>query len=231
MASVHKFPSSVFLGLGSNLGDRQKNLKEAADRIAALGPRIAKRSSLYETEPVGYADQGWFLNQVVEVTPGPIDRAAFWEYGRHEEAPNYFRQMDGFLDLLSDEKAFESDQPQLVMYWPVCFIEALQSIEQLMGRERTIPDGPRVIDIDLLLFGDITAAFSFVSIPEGGGPRDGFAGRHNVTIPHPRMHLRRFVLEPLCEIAPDAFHPRLNKTVRELLLELQDASIVRRLEG
>src|SRR5262245_66054921 len=71
MASVYKFPSSLFLSLGSNLGDREKNLTEAADRIAALGPRIAKRSSLYETEPVGYADQGFFLNQVLEVTPGP----------------------------------------------------------------------------------------------------------------------------------------------------------------
>jgi 2-amino-4-hydroxy-6-hydroxymethyldihydropteridine diphosphokinase len=230
MASLGKFPSSLLVGLGSNLGDREANLREAVDRIAALGPRIAQRSSVYETEPVGYADQGWFLNQAIEVAPDALNRAAFEELSRADKGPDppHFDQID--LELLRDKKWVESGQPEFATLWILCFLAASQVIELVMGRKRTIRYGPRVIDIDLLLFGEVSG---FFATTRGSANTPGLrvAGDPFLTIPHPRMHLRRFVLEPLCEIAPEALHPVLNKTVRQLLAELQDNSVVRRLES
>jgi 2-amino-4-hydroxy-6-hydroxymethyldihydropteridine diphosphokinase len=85
------------------------------------------------------------------------------------------------------------------------------AIERAMGRHRTREKGPRTIDIDILLFGSR-------AIDEPG-----------LKIPHPAMHERRFVLEPLAEIAPEAFHPVLKKTARELLAELPEGQTVRNL--
>jgi 2-amino-4-hydroxy-6-hydroxymethyldihydropteridine diphosphokinase len=94
---------------------------------------------------------------------------------------------------------------------PQQLMEFLLQIEQEMGRRRLETKGPRSIDIDILLFGD-----ALINSPE-------------VTVPHPAMQRRRFVLEPLAEIAPDARHPVLKKTVRELLAELPEGQIVRKL--
>jgi 2-amino-4-hydroxy-6-hydroxymethyldihydropteridine diphosphokinase len=173
---------SVYLGLGTNIGDREANLQEAIERIAGLDLEIICASSIYETEPVGYHDQPWFLNQVIEANM--LD----WQ----------------ILSLL----------------------KALQNIERDMGRRRTIPDGPRVIDIDILLYGDMTGFFTETWSAENA-PEIAHTGAGILELPHPRLHLRRFVLAPLCEIAPNLVHPQLKKTCSELLAALDDPSIVR----
>jgi 2-amino-4-hydroxy-6-hydroxymethyldihydropteridine diphosphokinase len=152
----------AYLSLGSNLGNRQHNLSEAIRHLQALG-RVVAVSSVYETEPVEFTDQGWFLNCALalemEATPA---------------------------QLMSD----------------------LLRVEQDMGRKRITEKGPRSIDLDILLFGD-----AVVNTPE-------------LTIPHPAMAKRRFVLQPLAEIAPEVRHPTLNKTVRLLLAELPEGQRV-----
>jgi 2-amino-4-hydroxy-6-hydroxymethyldihydropteridine diphosphokinase len=89
-------------------------------------------------------------------------------------------------------------------------LEGILQIEQAMGRQRKRDKGPRIIDIDILLFGD--------SITE----------TEELTIPHPAMHQRRFVLEPLAEIAPELRHPRLKRTMRELREELATGQAVKK---
>jgi len=142
----------VYLSLGSNLGDRDANLRNAIERLRGVGNPIAI-SSFYETEPIDVVLQPWFLNCAVK---------------------------------LDTEKM------------PRQLITAILSLEQDMGRQRKQQKAPRTIDIDILLFGS-----SIIEIP-------------SLTIPHPRMHERRFVLEPLAEIAPDARHPVFKRTIREL---------------
>jgi len=97
---------------------------------------------------------------------------------------------------------------------PRQLISAILNLEQEMGRQRKQKNGPRIIDIDILLFG--------TSVIETVG----------LTVPHPRMHERRFVLEPLAEIAPDLRHPVFKRTIRELRDALSPGQTVRRvLEG
>jgi 2-amino-4-hydroxy-6-hydroxymethyldihydropteridine diphosphokinase len=154
----------VYLSLGSNLGDRAANLKTAIDRLGTLGKVLAV-SSFYETEPVEFAAQPWFLNCVVELDTGKM---------------------------------------------PKQLLAAILDIEKEMGRRRVKKKGPRTVDIDLLLFGN-----SVIKMP-------------GLTIPHPAMHERRFVLEPLAEIAPEARHPVFKRTVRELRDALPPGQTVKR---
>ena len=157
----------VYLSLGSNVGDRAANLRTAINRVSSLGDVMAV-SSFYETEPVEFAAQPWFLNCAVELDT--------------EKMPKQL--LAGILD-----------------------------IEREMGRRRVQKKGPRTLDIDILLFGN--------SIIQTKG----------LTIPHPAMHERRFVLEPLAEIAPEARHPVIKRTVRELRDALPPGQAVRRASG
>jgi 2-amino-4-hydroxy-6-hydroxymethyldihydropteridine diphosphokinase len=147
---------TVYLSLGSNVGDRAANLEAAIQELARLGA-ITARSSVYETEPVEVERQPWFLNVAL---------------------------------------AMETE------LMPKQFLSRALAIEQKLGRRRIQAKGPRTIDIDVLLF--------------GGSVIDTAA----LTVPHPAMHQRRFVLEPLAEVAPEARHPVFKKTVREMLAAL-----------
>lgn len=191
--------ATVYLALGTNLGDREANLREAARRISQLGLTITRRSSVYETEPVGFADQSWFLNQVIEA------------------------RLERRLDVETQTALTE----QLVL-----LLGALLKIEGEMGRRRVNVNGPRLIDIDILLCGEVEGVFG--ATPKRAAhdsqqciPPTNDAALPQLILPHPRLHLRRFVLAPLCEIAPNVIHPTLQKTCRELLAALDDPAIVR----
>jgi 2-amino-4-hydroxy-6-hydroxymethyldihydropteridine diphosphokinase len=143
----------AYIGLGTNLGDRELNLRRALERLEELGP--VRASSFRETDPVGVTDQPKFLNAAAEL-------------------------------------ATEMSPKEL--------LERLLEIERELGRDRATERrwGPRIIDLDLLLFGE-------EAISEPG-----------LTVPHPRLADRRFVLEPLFELNEDLTLPD-GIRVRDLL--------------
>lgn len=94
---------------------------------------------------------------------------------------------------------------------PTDLLTKLLGIEKDLGRERSVIGGPRIIDLDILFYDDRVFEYG------------------NLIIPHPRAHLRRFVLEPLNEIDPDLIHPKLNITISKLLNELEDKKIVKKI--
>jgi 2-amino-4-hydroxy-6-hydroxymethyldihydropteridine diphosphokinase len=107
-----------------------------------------------------------------------------------------------FLNQVAELRGNSLPRPEELM-------ARLLRVEYSLGRTRERPMGPRTIDLDLLLYRDESSETQFL------------------TLPHPRLHRRRFVLEPLAELAPEAVHPTLNKTVSELLEEVDDASQVK----
>jgi len=191
---------AMYLGLGSNVGDREENLREAIKRIRTLGLEIVRESSIYETEPVGFTDQPWFLNQVIET-----------------KIPGGLILKPG---VLGDPQPIASIEAGRVL-------SALLRIEREMGREPTMVNGPRVIDIDLLLYGDLVIKQGDNDADLKERNEDLPLDASEIVVPHPRMHLRRFVLEPLCEIAPGILHPVLKNTCCELLASVDDDSSVR----
>lgn len=157
----------VYIGLGSNLNDRAGNLLLAVRGMMNAGLKVARLSSIYETEPVGTADrQPMFLNMVAELTG---------------ELPP-----------------------------PDVLLARLLKIEYALGRRRRETHRPaaRTIDLDLLLYGDEQHDTPFL------------------TLPHPRLAARRFVLAPLAELVPRCVHPVSGKTISELLAASSDSSSV-----
>jgi 2-amino-4-hydroxy-6-hydroxymethyldihydropteridine diphosphokinase len=149
--------STVYVGIGSNLGDRQINCEHAIELLQSCGVIVTKRSSQHETAPWGVKDQPPFLNMAIEIK----------------------------TDL-----------------FPAELLTLLKDIERRIGRVQTIRWGPRIIDLDILLFDDIILE------------------NENLKIPHPLLHMRDFILKPLHEIAPNIQHPVLKETIHTLLQKL-----------
>ena len=160
-------PVTVYLGLGSNLGNRQDNLDRALDLLSQR-LRVKKISSVYETEPIGNINQPRFLNLVCQA---------------HTRLT------------------------------PTGLLTLAKGIESKLGRIFNEPNTPRPIDIDILFYGD-----QVIEIPE-------------LTIPHPKLTERAFVLIPLAEIVPDLVHSAINKTVKELSEEVRETQGVFRREN
>ncbi len=150
---------TAYIGIGSNLGDPEKNFLEAVDRIGRIPScKVTRVSRMYRTEPVGVNGQEWYLNCVAEISSG-----------------------------ISAKR----------------LMERLLAIEKDMGRVR---EGgrwqARIIDLDILLFDS------------------ELIHEDNLTVPHPLMHRRRFVIVPMMDLAPDLIHPSLGKSMSELLQEI-----------
>lgn len=151
----------IYLALGTNLGDREGNLRKARESLA---PQVllVQESSIYSTPPWGYLDQPDFLNQVIQVK----------------------------ADLE-----------------PLQLLRHLKRIEAQMGRETSFRYGPRLIDLDILFYGQRILEADVLRIP------------------HPRLHERAFVLVPLNEIAPDFVHPILQKRIQDLLADVDTEGV------
>ncbi len=149
-------PFTVYLGLGTNLGQRMRNMRQALDLLSRR-VHIEELSSIYETEPWGYLDQPRFLNAVCR-------GVTFLSHGE--------------------------------------LLYLAKRIETSLGRSLGFPNAPRPMDIDILFYGDL-----ILESPD-------------LTIPHPRLAERAFVLVPLREIAPDLIHPSTGRNVKEMLLGL-----------
>lgn len=165
--------ANVFIGLGSNLGDRVAYLQQALVELNNLGLQVLQVSRLYETPPWGVVEQPWFLNAVASATSA------------------------------------ES---------PVAVLHLLLEAERRLGRERVRKWGPRIIDLDLLAHGS------------------HIKQNRILTVPHPQLHQRAFVLIPWAEIAPQYCVPGYNLTVQQLLDKLYyqnptDVYDVREAEG
>ncbi|MBR4908498.1 MAG: 2-amino-4-hydroxy-6-hydroxymethyldihydropteridine diphosphokinase [Acidaminococcaceae bacterium] len=144
---------AIYIALGSNLGNREHNLKEALHRLEQKGIMVIAVSDFITTKPYGVTNQPDFLNAVAEV---------------------------------KSKKT------------PVELLHSLLQTEREMGRKRLRRWGERNIDLDLLLYDD-----QIIDLPD-------------LKVPHPDMQNRDFVLRPLAQIAPDAVHPVLEKTIGQL---------------
>ncbi|MBI5181605.1 MAG: 2-amino-4-hydroxy-6-hydroxymethyldihydropteridine diphosphokinase [Nitrospirae bacterium] len=157
----------AYLGIGSNIGNKIENCKKAIELLNEhTQVKVLKISGFYETEPVGYKEQEWFVNCAVEIK----------------------------TDL----------NPQELLL--LC-----QTIESKLGRERKIKYGPRIIDLDILLY------------------NNDIIDNKDLKTPHPEMQKRGFVLKPLSDIAPDAVHPVLKRKIADLMVDITEKSIVKKI--
>ena len=157
---------TVFLGLGTNLGNREGNLTATIDQICGSIGEVISCSNIYETEPWGFRSRNKFLNMAIALNTGL-----------------------GPDQLLSE----------------------IAEIESRIGRKRKgTKDASRTIDIDILLYGDLIIK------------------KPGLEVPHPLIRERRFVLVPLCDIAPEKVHPVFKMTLAELLEECRDDKKVER---
>ena len=156
-----------YIGIGSNLGQPDFEVRRAISYLPTQGIRIIHCSSLYQTEPLDTTENDWFINAVALVTFNGKPR-----------------------DLLH-----------------MCL-----EMETSRGRKRKFNNAPRALDLDILLLGDLVQSDK------------------DLTIPHPRMHERRFVLEPMVQIAPNVTHPVLGETMQILLERCLDNSEVAKLQ-
>jgi 2-amino-4-hydroxy-6-hydroxymethyldihydropteridine diphosphokinase len=157
--------NEAYVSIGTNLGDRAAQLDFAVRSLDALPTtRVAALSPIFETDPVGPAPQGAYLNAVVQIETGLAPRAV---------------------------------------------LDALLSIEQAAGRERSARNAARRLDLDLLLYADRI-------VDEPG-----------LTVPHPRLAERAFILEPLAALAPNLVHPQLGESIESLAARVRDPRAVR----
>ena len=158
--------AKVYLGLGTNLGDKEQNLRDAVQKIEEQVGNVVSLSAFYVTAPWGFASENSFLNAAacVETELSPLE-----------------------------------------------VLQETQMIEKELGRTKKSVNGiysDRLIDIDLLLYEDLVLSVTSASGAE-------------LTLPHPLMAERDFVMKPLAEIAPDILHPVLGKTMKGILNALQ----------
>lgn len=158
---------TAYIGIGSNAGDKVLNCETAISEILKIDQhKLLGRSSFFNTRPIGYTAQDWFVNSVIKI---------------------------------------ETDLEPIDLY------RMLKTIEVRLGRKETFRGGPRVIDLDLLLFDDRRIE------------------TEELQVPHPRFHERQFVLIPLSEIDQNLIHPVLKKTVGELLEEIKEGQGVEKI--
>ena len=160
---------TVFILVGSNVGDCEMLVNQAVMRMADICGKVVAKSPVYESEPWGFECEQWFLNQVVKIE---------------------------------------------TMLGPDELMKRLLAIELELGRDRVTPHegyASRTMDLDILYFGNHIIETEYV------------------TAPHPRLHLRRFALLPLCDLCPEMVHPRLKTTNAELLQMCQDNGVVKKM--
>jgi 2-amino-4-hydroxy-6-hydroxymethyldihydropteridine diphosphokinase len=153
---------TVYLGLGSNMGNREAALQQAIRILHSQDLRIRRLSSVYETSPQENVAQPWFLNMVLQAE---------------------------------------------TTLFPMRLLLRAMNVEMKMGRKRHVAKGPRIIDVDILLYGNT------------------IVNSQRLQIPHPGIPGRRFVLEPLAELTPDLRHPVNQRTMRDLLSGTTEQSV------